>query len=187
MAVLGYARVSTAAQKLEIQLALLKEAGCSKFFFEKQSGVKDDRRALKRMLRTIKPGDVVVVPALDRLTRGGSFKTLLMLDEITSRGGTYRSLAEPCIEATNELAELFAALVGYIGRKTREDIMRRTAAGREKAKQIGVKFGRKPKLNEEQRSEAIALRASGESHSNIAARYNVSPSTISRLRVWKAQ
>ncbi|MCR6736614.1 MAG: recombinase family protein [Afipia sp.] len=91
MTILGYARVSTATQELDIQLAQLKQAGCSKLFFEKESGIKDDRRALRDMLRIIEPGDVVVVPALDRLTRGGAFKTLLILDEITSRGATCRS------------------------------------------------------------------------------------------------
>jgi len=75
--------------------------------------------------------------------------------------------------------ELLAALVGYIGRKTREDIIRRTAAGRERAKAKGVKFGRRPKLSSGQREEALARRCAGETNRAIARSFNVSPSTIS--------
>ena len=66
---------------------------------------------------------------------------LSVLAEITSRGAAYKSLAEPWADTTHELGEVLAALVGYIARKTREDILRRTAAGRERARLRGVKFG----------------------------------------------
>jgi hypothetical protein len=93
MTVLGYARVSTMGQELDIQVAQLKAAGCQKILFEKESGAKDKRRELSRLLRLLRKGDVVVVPALDRLTRGGPFKMLSLLADITARGATYRSLA----------------------------------------------------------------------------------------------
>lgn len=177
----GYARVSTVGQELDIQLEQLREAGCIRLFCEKESGAKDDRRQLRRMLKTVKPGDVVIVSALDRLTRGGPFKTLSILNEITSRGAAYRSLAEPWADTTHELGEVLAALVGYIARKTREDIIRRTSAGRERARANGVRFGRKPKLTPVEQQEARARRAAGERQSSVALTYNVSCSTISRL------
>ena len=177
----GYARVSTVGQELDVQLAQLRAAGCSRIFCEKESGTKDDRRELRRMLRALKPDDVVTVPALDRLTRGGPFKTLSILNEITSRRATYRSLAEPWADTTHELGEVLAALVGYIARKTREDILRRTTAGRERARANGVKFGRKPKLTPTEQQQALARRAAGESQSAVARTYRVSCSTISRL------
>jgi DNA invertase Pin-like site-specific DNA recombinase len=177
----GYARVSTAGQELDIQLAQLRAVGCGRLFCEKESGTKDDRRELRRMLRALRPADVVIVTALDRLTRGGPFKTLSILNEITSRRAAYRSLAEPWADTTHELGEVLAALVGYIARKTREDIIRRTAAGRERARANGVKFGRRPKLSPVERLDALARRAAGERQSVIADSYNVSCSTISRL------
>ncbi|QHO75688.1 hypothetical protein ACH79_26740 [Bradyrhizobium sp. CCBAU 051011] len=64
-----------------------------------------------------------------------------VLAEITSRGAAYKSLAEPRADTMHELGEVLAALVGYIVRKTREDILRRTAGGRERARLRGVKFG----------------------------------------------
>lgn len=182
MRVYGYARVSTQAQELDIQLAQLNAAGCQRVFCEKESGTKDNRRVLSLLLRRLRPGDVVIVSALDRLTRGGPFKMLSVLSEITSRGAAYKSLAEPWADTTHELGEVLAALVGYIARKTREDILRRTAAGRERAKLRGVKFGRKPKLTAPQRREALARLVAGERQSSVAKAFRVSAATISRLK-----
>jgi DNA invertase Pin-like site-specific DNA recombinase len=181
MPIYGYARVSTSGQELDLQLAQLHAAGCQRIFCEKDSGAKDDRRELKRMLKALKPGDVVIVAALDRLTRGGPFKMLSILNDITSRGAAYRSLAEPWADTTHELGEVLAALVGYIARKTREDIIRRSAAGRERARANGVKFGRKPKLSPVQQRQALERRAAGESQSVVALSFDVGCSTISRL------
>ena len=177
----GYARVSTSGQTLDVQLTQLREARCEKVFCEKESGAKQGRLVLTDLLRRLRPGDVVIVAALDRLTRGGPFQMLRVLEDITSRGASYKSLAEPWADTTHELGEVLAALVGYIARKTREDIVRRTSAGRQRAMQRGVKFGRKPKLNEQQRQHALARRMSGEPQHMVAKAYNVSCSTISRL------
>ena len=182
MPVYGYARVSTCGQELDIQLSQLRAAGCTRIFCEKESGTKDERREVQRLLRALRPGDVVIVSALDRLTRGGPYKMLGALQEITKRGATYKSLAEPWADTTHELGEVLAALVGYIARKTRADILERTAAGRVRARASGVKFGRRPKLSPVQRNEALARRKAGESQSIIARGFNVSCSTISRLR-----
>ena len=181
MPIYGYARVSTTGQELDIQLSQLRAAGCERIYCEKESGAKDDRRELKRLLKALKLGDVVIVSALDRLTRGGPFKTLSILNDITSRGAAYRSLAEPWADTTHELGEVLAALVGYIARKTREDIIRRTTAGRERAKANGVVFGRRPKLSPCQQQQALERRAAGESQGKVALSFKVSGSTISRL------
>ena len=178
----GYARVSSGGQELAIQLAQLGAAGCVKTFCEKQSGIKDERRELARMLRALRAGDVVIITALDRLTRGGPYKMLCVLQEITSRGATYRSLAEPWADTTHELGEVLAALVGYVARKTREDILRRTAEGRARAVAMGVRMGRKPKLTPHERSQALVRKMAGEPLKAIAADYKVSLSTIVRLR-----
>lgn len=107
---------------------------------------------------------------------------LKAIDEITSRGASYRSLAEPWADTTHELGEVLAALVGYIARKTREDILHRTSAGRKRARLNGVRFGRRPKLSLKEQQDAIAHRAAGEPQRQIANAFRVSPSTISRLR-----
>lgn len=181
MTTYGYARVSTCGQELDLQLAQLRAAACERIFCEKESGVKDQRRELKRLLRTLRPRDVVIISALDRLTRGGPFKMLSTLNDITSRGAAYKSLAEPWADTTHELGEVLAALVGYIARKTREDIIRRTTVGRERARANGVKFGRKPKLTPCEQDAARQRIASGDSQRAVARVFHVSASTISRL------
>ncbi len=182
MTVYGYGRVSTVDQELEIQLGQLRSAGCARIYCEKESGSKDARRQLLQLIAQLRPGDVVVVAALDRLTRGGPFKMLSILQQITNAGASYKSLAEPWADTTHELGEVLAALVGYIARKTREDLLRRTAAGRVRARERGVRFGRKPKLTDAERRAAIARRAAGESCKVIAAAFNVSAASISRLK-----
>jgi DNA invertase Pin-like site-specific DNA recombinase len=181
MPVYGYARVSTDGQHLDIQRAQLIAAGCSRIFHEKESGAKDDRAALGRLMRALRPGDVVIIAALDRLTRGGPFKMLSVLQQITGQGASYKSLAEPWADTSHELGEVLAALVGYIARKTREDIIRRTSAGRERARARGVKFGRPHKLSVAARTVALARREAGENVSLLAREYGVSAWTISRL------
>lgn len=181
MTTYGYARVSTCGQELDLQMAQLRAVGCERIFCERESGAKDERRELRRMLRTVRSGDVVIVSALDRLTRGGPFKMLSVLNDITSRGAAYKSLAEPWADTTHELGEVLAALVGYIARKTREDIIRRTTAGRERARANGVKFGRPSKLSLCERQAARQRLAAGDSQRAVARSYHVSASTISRL------
>jgi DNA invertase Pin-like site-specific DNA recombinase len=90
-------------------------------------------------------------------------------------------LAEPWADTTHELGDVLAALVGYIARKTREDIIRQTTAGRQRARARGVKFGRKPKLSTGEQDLARQRLAAGESQRTIARCYHVSASTILRL------
>lgn len=187
MTIYGYARVSSGSQDLEIQKAELCEAGCTRIFAEKLSGLRDDRRQLKLLLRMLRPGDIVIVSASDRLTRGGSYSTLATLHAISVRGARYKSLAEPWIDTTTEFGELLAAIIGFVGRKSRDDIIRRTKAGREYARANGVKFGRKPKLTPEQQREAVERRRAGEHANDIALSMHVSVSTISRIREKKTR
>jgi DNA invertase Pin-like site-specific DNA recombinase len=182
MAILGYARVSTHGQVLDIQELQLRAQGCTKIYAEKESGINAKRPVLKRLLREVRPGDVVIFAALDRLTREGPYKTLAMLEMITSHGATYKSLAEPWADTTTDLGEVLAALVGYIARKTREDILRRTSAGRERAREAGVRFGRRPKLSPQEQAHALSRRLAGERPEDIAQSFKVHRSTILRIK-----
>jgi DNA invertase Pin-like site-specific DNA recombinase len=94
MAIVGYARVSTNGQTLEIQHEALKAAGCAKVYAEKLSGARaDNRPQLDRMLKALRHGDMVVVTRLDRLAR--STRDLLnILDQVTAAGALFKSLAD---------------------------------------------------------------------------------------------
>lgn len=181
----GYARVSTEAQELRSQLAQLKAAGCEKIFQEKESRMREDRPQLEKLLKSLKSNDVLIVVATDRL--GGGPRLLLnILDAIRTSGAGFKSLAEPHINTTAspELAEMVFFWVGWAARWEWQRIRARTATGRAEAKLRGVAFGRKTKLTDHQKREALARLATGEETQRAIARsYNVSQSTIARLRL----
>jgi DNA invertase Pin-like site-specific DNA recombinase len=179
--IFGYARVSTDAQDLATQLAQLKGAGCERVFREKISGATADRPQLKKLLAMVSRGDVVIIPAVDRLSRDTT-DLLVIARDLQKAGTGLRSLAEPVVDTTSDFAELVLAMLGVAAKLERRRIKERTALGRANAKLRGVKFGRKPKLTEHQRREAIKRRDKGEETlREIAQSYNVSHQTISRL------
>ena len=179
--IFGYARVSTDAQDLTSQLDQLKAAGCARVFREKISGATADRPQLKKLLATIGQGDVLIIPAVDRLSRDTT-DLLVIARELQKAGAGLRSLAEPVVDTTSDFAELVLAMLGVAAKLERRRIKERTARGRADAKAKGVKFGRKPKLTPHQAREAIKRRdVDGETLRSIGRSYNVSAATISRL------
>ncbi len=180
MTVIGYARVSTADQKLEGQLAALKAAGAEPIYREKISGVRADRPQLAKLMANLQAGDVVTVTKLDRL--GRSTRELLdLIEKISKAGASFRSLGDPLFDTTGAQGRLLVTMLAAIAEFERELIRERTGAGRERAMAEGVKFGRKPKLSDYQRAEAIKRRAAGETLASIAKTYGVDISMISRL------
>ena len=176
----GYARVSTDAQDLANQLAQLSAAGCSKTYREKVSGATAERPQLKRLLKALFPGDVVIVAAVDRLSRDTT-DLLTLARDIQQAGAGLRSLAEPVLDTTGDFAEVVLAMLGVAAKLERRRILERTARGRADAKAAGVKFGRKPTLTPHQQQEARRRIDQGETQRSIARSYNVSQATISRL------
>src|SRR3954469_235567 len=181
MALVGYARVSSDGQSLDAQLAELKAAKCAKIFQEKVSGAQSDRKQLARVMALLAKGDVLVVTRLDRLAR--STRDLLnLLGTIAEKGGGFKSLRDTWADTTTAHGRLMLTIIGGLAEFERELIRTRTGKGRERAKARGVILGRKPKLTNHQRREAIARREAGEVLTDIARSYNVSHSTISRLQ-----
>jgi DNA invertase Pin-like site-specific DNA recombinase len=177
----GYARVSTDGQSVEAQTRQLAKAGCKKVFREVASGAKTDRTQLRRSIDALGPGDVLMVTRLDRLAR--STRDLLnMLAAITEKKAGFRSLGDAWADTTTPHGRLMLTVLGGLAEFERDLIRARTSEGRERAKARGVKLGRKPKLTEHQKREAIRRRDhDGEPVREIARSYNVSHSTISRL------
>ena len=177
----GYARVSTDAQDLSSQLAQLKVAGCTRIFREKVSGATADRPQLRKLMATVSDGDVVIIPAVDRLSRDTT-DLLVIARDLQKAGVGLRSIAEPVVDTTSDFAELVLAMLGVAAKLERRRIKERTERGRTDAKAKGVKFGRKPKLTPHQKREAIRRRdKDGETLRSIARSYDVSAATISRL------
>lgn len=177
----GYARVSTDGQSVNAQVAALTAAGAKKVFRETASGKQTERRQLKRALDTLEKGDVLLVTRLDRLAR--STRDLLnTLSDITERKAGFRSLHDTWADTTTPHGRLMLTVLGGLAEFEAELIKARTGEGRSRAKERGVKMGRPPTLTQHQQKEARRRRDEGETVRDIARSYNVSHSTISRLR-----
>jgi len=180
MAIIGYARVSTQDQHLTGQLEALKAAGAESIFREKISGARADRPQLAKLMASLNAGDVVVVTKLDRL--GRSTRELLdLIERIGDVGASFRSLGDPLWDTSSSQGRLLSTLLAAIAEFERDLIRERTGDGRKRALAAGVKFGRKPKLSDFQRKEALKRRAAGETLAEIAKSYAVDISMISRL------
>jgi DNA invertase Pin-like site-specific DNA recombinase len=177
---IGYARVSTEDQHVDLQLDALTQAGCQRMFCEKVSGAGHQRPELLRMLEQLRAGDTVVVWKLDRLARS-TRDLLATVEAIRAAGATFRSLSEPWADTTSHGGKFILTVFAGMAEFERELIRERTRAGREVAKRRGVRFGRPKKLNVEQRDLAVRLRAEGKSVKEVANIFGVHVSTIYRL------
>lgn len=176
----GYARVSTEGQDLAAQLERLKAAGCIRIFHEKRSGKNADRAQLQRMLGSLSPGDTVFAVNADRIARD-PLDMLTVVNKVKAAGASVVLLDEPFIDTTSEMSDLVMFVIGWAAKWNRKRILENTAGGRMRAKARGVRFGRKPKLTEQQRGEARARLAAGEARQDVAVAFRVSYRTIERL------
>jgi DNA invertase Pin-like site-specific DNA recombinase len=174
---IGYARISTEDQKLDLQLDALKKVGCKKFFQDVASGSKSQRVGLDAALEFARKGDVIVVWKLDRL--GRSLQHLIeTITLLQSRGVGFRSLQEN-IDTTTAGGKLFFHIFGALAEFERELIRERTKAGLSAARARGRLGGRKPVMTEKKIRQAKALLADPANRiSDICAVLQVSRATL---------
>jgi len=140
---IGYARVSTPEQSLDLQLDELKAAGCKKIFSDKISGVRAVRPGLDQCLETMKEGDTLIVWRLDRL--GRSMPHLVsVVTELRERNIAFKSLKDGVIDTTTASGELIFNIFAALAQFDRELIRERTRAGLKAARARGKSGGRKP-------------------------------------------
>ena len=177
---LGYARVSTREQDLQLQLDALQAAGCERIFEEKASGRSlRQRPELEALLGQLRPGDVLVVYKPGRLAR--SLRDLLnIIDRLEAAGAGLRCTAAP-VDTTTPAGRMMLAMLGAVAEFERETLIERTRDGLEAARRQGRVGGRPPVLNTAQRQAVLDLRAAGRSATEIAATLNVSRSTVYRV------
>lgn len=159
MHLIGYARVSTNDQNLELQLDALKQAGCRRVFEETASGARRDRVQLRDALDFMRPGDTLVVWKLDRLAR--SLQRLIeVIEELNKRGCGFRSLTE-AIDTTTAGGRLIFHIFGALAEFERNIIRERTLAGLEAARTRGRRGGRPRLMTDESLIVAQALLKDG--------------------------
>lgn len=176
----GYARVSTVGQTLDVQLQSLQNYGCTKIFREKASGTDSERIQLQRLLRNLSDGETVVVTRIDRLARS-TFDLFAIIKEITQRGAQFFSIAEPWADTTTSTGRLMLAVLGALADVERDLIKTRTSEGRIRAARLGVKMGRPARITKLQQQVIKNLRQNGATLKELALKYEISTSTVSRI------
>lgn len=177
---IGYARVSTIDQKLEIQIRELKKAGCEKIYKEKITGTHLKRPELQRMLDQLRKNDQVIVWKLDRLAR--STRDLLAIcDQIAEAKAGFRSLSETWADTTTPGGKMILTVFAGIAEFERDLIVERTSSGRYAAQKRGVKFGRPSKLSSNQIDAIKSLLEKGKSVRKVAETFKIHPATLYRI------
>lgn len=177
----GYARVSTTEQNLDMQIEALTKAGVAKdhIHIEKVSGASVRRPKLEWALDSLRAGDTFVVWKMDRLARS-LVDLLAKMKRLEEMGVEFVSLTEK-IDTTTPGGRLIFHVLASIAEFERDLIRERTQAGVRAAMERGVKFGTDPILTPAQRKQAQKLRDKGISLRLIADEFKVSHSTI---RAW---
>ncbi|MDF4026787.1 recombinase family protein [Luteibacter sp. PPL201] len=178
--VVGYARVSTAGQSLDVQLDKLSRAGCKRIFSEKRSGRQaDGRQELQACLEFLREGDTLVITRLDRMAR--SVLDLAKIGELLSRKKVELKVIDQAIDTRTSEGRLMFGLLGAFAQFENDIRAERQNDGIVKAKERGVAFGRKKALTDEQCGRIRVLREQeGFSVAQLAKRFGVGPATIYR-------
>ncbi len=177
MARIGYARVSTLDQDLDIQLAKLKGEGCEIIRSEKVSGgSRDGRPELATVLEFLRPGDEVVVTRLDRLGRD-TRDVLNLIHECEEKGG-FVTVLDPHVSTRGEMGHIVLTVLGMVAQMERRFIKERQRDGIERAKAEGVYNGGKRRLD---RSEVKALSTVGHGPAAIARALGCSRMQVYRI------
>ena len=153
----GYARVSTEGQALDLQIDALREAGCERFYSDVASGAKAARTGLAEVLDYLRAGDTLVVWRLDRLGRSLShlIEVVSSLDRV---GIGFRALQEQ-VDTTSPGGKLVFHLFGALAEFERELIRERTRAGLRAARARGRLGGRRKRMTQQQVGQAVKLLA----------------------------
>lgn len=176
--IVGYARVSTQEQSLDVQLEQLQQAGAGKVFQEKASGVDSRRPELTAMLDFVREGDTVVVTKLDRIAR--STKHLLDIIERLEQRNVALKVMNLNLDTASPTGKLMLSMLGAIATFERELMLERQAEGIARAKKEGRYKGRAPTARKRRR-EVLELAEKGWSKTDIATRVGISRASVYRI------
>jgi DNA invertase Pin-like site-specific DNA recombinase len=176
---IGYARVSTVDQHLDVQRNALRDEGCARIFAEKITGTSHNRPALRRALSILRTGDVLVVWKLDRL--GRSLQHLIeIIKQLEARGIGFHSLSDN-INTSSSSGRLLFHVLGAIAEFEAALISERTKSGLMVARKKGKRLGRPRCLSADQLNRARLLLDSGTlSVADVAGQLKVAKTTLWR-------
>jgi len=180
MEIVGYARVSSVGQSLDVQLEKLAKASCSKVYKEKRSGRQaENRPQLQAALEYVREGDVLVVSRLDRVAR--SVLDLAKIADLLRKKGVSLRVLDQGLDTSTSEGKLMFNLLGAFAEFEADIRQERQADGIALAKRQGVKFGRKKALTTAQEERIRRMRAEeGFSIEQLAERFSISRSSVYR-------
>jgi DNA invertase Pin-like site-specific DNA recombinase len=174
----GYARVSTDEQNLDLQLDALKLAGCEQLFTDKITGTAKTKEGLAEAIKYLREGDTLVVWKLDRL--GRTVKGLVeLVERFQTRGVQFKSITDS-IDTSTAAGRFFFHVMAALAEMERELIKERTKAGLTAARARGRMGGRKPKMDVSKINSAKQLLNSGMTGKDVAQNLGVSRATLYR-------
>ena len=177
MSVVGYARVSTTDQDLEIQLAALKATGCDVIRSEKVSGTSTQGRTeLRTILDFVRKGDVLTVTRIDRLARSIA-DLAAIVRELESRGAALKAIEQP-IDTSTAAGRAFLQMLGVFAEFETAIRRERQLEGIEAAKKAGVYKGRPATIKAD---DIAKLKAEGLGASEIAKRLKIGRASVYRV------
>lgn len=176
MALIGYARVSSVGQSLEVQRDKLQH--CDKIFEEKKSAASGKRPRLDACLEYVREGDTLVVTRLDRLAR--STLHLCQIADELARKGVHLQVLDQNIDTNDATGRLLFNMLGAIAQFETEIRAERQMDGIKKAKDRGIQFGAQPRLTAEQIAELRQRRENGELIRDLMKEYRISKATVYR-------
>ena len=176
MAKVGYARVSSIGQSLEVQLDKLGD--CDKIYQEKKSGTNDKRPQLQQCIDYVREGDTLVVTRLDRLAR--STLHLCQIAKTLEEKGVNLLVLDQSIDTGSATGRLLFNMLGAIGQFETEIRAERQMDGIKKAKQNGVRFGKKKSLTDVQATELREKRKQGVLIKELMVEYGISKVSVYR-------
>ena len=180
MAIIGYARVSSTGQSLDVQLDKLQAYGCEKIYQEKLSGSSAyNRPELQRCLHYVREGDILVITRLDRLAR--SVLDLTTMVSNLKQQGVDLVVIDQAIETQTPTGKLLFNMLAAIAEFETELRKERQTEGIAKALSKGVKFGAKAKLTPEQLTQMRIDRESGVLIKELCRKYGLSKASVYRL------
>ena len=177
LSLIGYARVSSSGQSLELQREQLSEAGCTKIFEEKRSGTSQEgREQLALCLDYVREGDTLVVTRLDRLARS-MLDLRQIVDRLTNKGVAFKAIQQGAIDTSNSNGRLMLNLLAAVAEFETDLRKDRQREGIEKAKAAGVYKGRKRTVPSD---EVKRLRAGGTGPAEIARKLGIGRASVYR-------
>lgn len=176
-ALIGYARVSTVEQSLDMQIEALRNVGCLNIYDEKKSGGGAPRKELDNAIADLREGDTLVVWRLDRLARS-MVELHKRLAQIDAQGAKFRSLTEQ-IDFGTVVGKLILSVLGALAQFERDLTIERTRSGMATKKRMGIHMGRERKMDDAMKKKARALMLDPKKEmKDIAEELGVAVSTI---------